>query len=130
VELLVTITVITVLATLVLPQLIGFSRPAERVAAGEAMERINRAINLYEQSGEAIEIEAGAGTEDELDVLELLQARREDVPGSPLLDPALVYPATTEEGRPRGVWDGQYFQLLEEGQAGEGLDFARPQLEN
>lgn len=130
VELLVVITVITILAAIVLPQMTGLSRPAEHASAQEAMERANRAVNLYEQSVEPISVTPSEGMEDEAEVFLLLQSRRADVPGSPLLDSALSYPVTTDEQRPRAFWDGEYFRLLAPGEPGAGLDFARPQLEN
>lgn len=130
VELLIVIGVITVLAAIVLPRMTGLSRPAEFTAAREAMERVNRAVNLYKQSVAAISVEAAEGFEDEAQVLQLLQEEIPGAPGSPFLDPKLRYPVTSESDRPRGYWDGEYFRLRAAEQSGAGLDFARPSLED
>jgi type II secretory pathway pseudopilin PulG len=129
-ELLVVVTVITILAAVVIPQMVGLSRPAEQAAAQETMERVNRAINLHEQSQTAITVSPTPGFADEMAVLALLQTRDDAIPGSPFLDANLRYPQTSDDTRPRGFWDGEYFRLLTPGEEGSGLDFARPYLEN
>lgn len=115
VELLVVLAVLAVLATIAIPSLSNLGPASEAAVAGEALERLNRGVNLYEQAVEPLSVAPNSGTADEVAVAALLQTRDAANPGSPYVDVELDLPPGSDTNRFRAVWNGDYFELISPG---------------
>lgn len=121
------ISVIGILATVAIVQIIGASRGAQEVGARQKLETLNRAIAAHQESSSRDNLEvmlaADGAVYDEKAVLQHLQYRDPVRPnlGSPYV--AKNYRPTTsfstEDYRLR--WTGSNYVLLMPGQAGSGL---------
>lgn len=95
---------------------------ARSTVSGENLERLNGAVWNYNQIASRITVAADASTtNDETQVLALLQARDPMLPGSPFFTPGVSFPVTADATTYRMFWNGTAFQVIEPGTAGTGL---------
>lgn len=123
----VVISVVGILATVAIIQVIGASEGAREVAARQKLETINRAVAAHQESNIRDSLEFMLASDgavfDELKVLQQLQYRDPVRPsiGSPYM-PLNYRPATSssvDDHRLR--WTGSNYVLLMPGQAGSGI---------
>lgn len=125
VELLVVIAVVAILASILVPQVVGVGAATERSLAQRNLNKLNAAVGAFGQSDQLLsDLVSSEQTEKEEAVLALLY--RYDplapMPGSPFLDPAQVFLVTSATNRFRARWSGAVFEWIERGTAGRGVD--------
>ncbi len=120
-EVMVTITIIAILATLAITYFGDSRQHARRGIATDTLQKLNRGVLNYGQVVGEISVAADLGSDDELAVLGLLQTRDSSHPGSPYFSENVVMAASTSDGEIRYQWTGKFFQLIPEGTEGAGI---------
>jgi prepilin-type N-terminal cleavage/methylation domain-containing protein len=123
-EVLITIAIIGILAGVAINSFLGNVEYAREGVTVDSSASLNRAVNHYVQIAGDIGVEAQAGTADEVEVIQLLQARDANLPGSPYIPAEFVVSASSDSGKIRIVWSGEYFQVIPVGVAGGGIVIA------
>jgi prepilin-type N-terminal cleavage/methylation domain-containing protein len=122
-EMLVSIAIVGVLASIAIASISHTNAAARGEAANNVATSINRAVTAYRQCGSEITISANAGASaDEQSVMSLLTTHDAGVFGSPFLRGG-NWPATgsNDPATYRLLWNGQFFEVLPAGTAGTGL---------
>ena len=120
-EVLITVAIIGILASIAISY---FSENVDAAREGVTVDSsasLNRAVNHYVQIAGDIGVEEQAGTADELEVIQLLQARDANLPGSPYIPAEFVISSSSDTDKVRIVWSGEYFQVIPMGVAGGGI---------
>jgi prepilin-type N-terminal cleavage/methylation domain-containing protein len=121
VELLVSITLVGILAAIGIANLKDVSSGARQETDIDTGNLLNRAVLHYGQSSAEIAIAAGSDSSDELSVIALLQARDPQLPGSPYLPADMSFSTSSSTDVVRYEWTGAFFRVLPEGAAGAGI---------
>lgn len=122
-ELLVTVAVLGILAAVSLPAIQGVMRGSQATLAERNVNKLNGAVQAFNQAGAEITTPAGETTEDEREVLGFLRTRDAiNLPGSPFLEAYIQFPETSEESTFRAIWNGRFFEMRSPSQAGAGLN--------
>jgi len=120
-ELLITISIIGVLAGIALVYF-GNILPNTRLqTAIDSSELLNRGVSHYDQVNAQIAIAAAAGTDDEMAVVTLLKARDASAPGSPYIQENFSAVPSSSPEVVRLQWTGQRFEVIPEGTSGSGI---------
>jgi len=120
-EVLITIAIIGILAGVAINSFLGNVEYAREGVTADSSASLNRAVNHYIQIVGEIGVEADVGTTDELEVVELLQTRDANLPGSPFIPGEFVVSASSDAEKIRVVWTGEYFRVIPVGVAGGGI---------
>jgi prepilin-type N-terminal cleavage/methylation domain-containing protein len=121
-ELLVVISVLSVLAGISIPKLSGILGVSKDQVAIDMAEAANRAVDHYDQTGQDMPIaEDDSGTVDEIKAWYTLTTRDSSIPGSPFLPE--TFPSTTSASTDtyRLQWTGKNFRVLTPGVVGSGI---------
>jgi type II secretory pathway pseudopilin PulG len=123
-EVIVTVGVIAVLTTIVVMNITGVDQNALVTVADRNLNMLNSAVNSFNNSQWELVLSPNPGTSDERAIFYTLQHRDavNPVPGSPALQTSVPFVVTSSDEVYRGIWNGRFFQLLEPGIAGEGVD--------
>ncbi len=128
VELLVTVAIIGLLASIAIPVYSNIREASEKAVAGDQVEALNRAITTFAQNCWKLPTAPdAASTADELAVLRSLQYQFPSAslkPGSPYFDQTYDPPSSSNSLHLRIRWNGKSFELLEPGTSGTGLRYA------
>jgi len=127
-EVMVVLGVLAVLIGVLVPSIINVVPNSRRTTAEANLEQLNKAVLKFNQINWELQLTADAGgTDDELAIFRSLQYRdtSNPSPGSPYLEPRLVFVGTDDDGVHRGFWNGRMFELLPPGTDGAGLDLMR-----
>jgi type II secretory pathway pseudopilin PulG len=126
-EMVTTISIIGILATIVIAAMSGVLDGTKQGIAERKVEELNQAIAAYNQASaqSAYHAVLNGSTDDENRVLQALRSRSSDPmkarPGSPYVAPA-YNPRTSSDGNEfRITWVGSQFKLLSPGTTGTGL---------
>lgn len=121
VELLVSIAILAILATIAIPTMTGIL-PASRAGVAEAnLAKLNGAVNTYHTAVGTFTNNTAAG------VLAALQTRDPLVPGTPFFNASADVVVTSDTNRFRGVWDSGavIFRFTPAGVSGSGVDLEK-----
>ena len=123
-ELLVTIGVIAIIATVVIINISGVDRDATLIVAERNLNLLNSAVNNFNSTRWELVLSPNPGTSDERAIFYSLQQRdsANPSPGSPALQTTVPFAVTSSEEAYRGIWNGRFFQILVPGTIGEGVD--------
>jgi prepilin-type N-terminal cleavage/methylation domain-containing protein len=120
-ELLTTIAIIGILAAICMESYSNINSSARANVAADTSALVNRAVLHYSQANTEILDSAAAGTTDELAVLQKLQTRDSDIPGSPYIPSNFSGTTSSSNIDYRLQWNGHAFQVLAPGTAGAGI---------
>lgn len=125
-EMIITISVIGVLAGLVVPSLTGTLAGSKEAIANDRLELLNQALNEWAHAFKEYSMAPQDGSaSDELTILLDLEYRNPDanktLPGSPFVEPRYRPQASSNTADYRIVWAGYRFKLLRPGQSGTGI---------
>ncbi len=125
VELLVVIAILSVLASVLIPQITGAGGATERTLARRSLNMLNAAAGAFSQSerllGDLIPAETANKEQAALALLYAYDPQA-PIPGSPFLDPARIFTVTSVTNKYRARWNGRVFEWIERGTAGTGVD--------
>ena len=128
VELIVTVAIIGLLASIAIPVYSNIREASEKAAAEDHVESLNRAVTTFVQNCWKLPTAPDAvSTADELAVLRSLQYQFPSAslkPGSPYFDQTYDPPSSSNSSHLRIRWNGKTFELLEPGSSGTGLRYA------
>jgi prepilin-type N-terminal cleavage/methylation domain-containing protein len=126
-EIVVTVAIIGVLASIAIPVYSGVTERSRRAVAVDHLESMNRAVANFAHTCWKLPTAAVDGdTADEFLALRSLQWQFPASalkPGSPYFDPKYDPAASSSTTEYRIRWNGRGFELLDKGQAGTGLRF-------
>jgi prepilin-type N-terminal cleavage/methylation domain-containing protein len=125
-EMVVTISVIGVLAGIAITQIGGALESSKVAAANEKLEMVNQGLHAYASAVKSLtngDMAVRADANDEIQVLLTLQYRdpNNPVPGSPFVDEHYRPSTSSNSADYRLQWAGGLFRLLTPGQSGAGL---------
>lgn len=123
VEILVTIAIIGILASVSISTISRTDGTARAEVANSIVTTINRAVSGYRQCGSEVTISANAdASADEASVMSLLTVYDAGVVGTPFLKGA-YWPSvgTTLTTTYRARWNGRFFEVVPAGTTGTGL---------
>lgn len=125
-EMIITISIIGVLAGLVVPSLTGTLAGSKEALANDKVETLNQALNEWSHAFKEYSMAPQDGSaSDELTILLDLEYRNPDpnktLPGSPFVEPRYRPQASSNAADYRIVWTGYRFKLLRPGQSGTGI---------
>lgn len=126
-EMVTTISIIGVLATIVVAGMTGVLDGTKQGMAERKVEELNQAISAYNQASAqaAFHTVLAGSTDDENRVLLALRSRSSDPlkarPGSPYVSPAYNPRASSDPDDYRITWAGTQYKLLRRGVTGTGL---------
>ncbi len=125
-ELVITISIISVLASVAVSSMQQFLGGGKDVLAAERQERLNQALYQFaQQNFEVLLPSNDVSTSDEVAVLRTLQFRDPDVDrakvGSPYFDPRYNPVRSSAGSDYRLRWTGRLYELLRPGDTGTGL---------
>lgn len=122
-ELLITVAVIGILASVGITSFTGVREGAQLGIAREVLSNLNRAIADYSQINWEIDVDPKADESDEVWILQSLQWRDPSDPsmGSPYMNPGWDAEVSSDTEDYRIQWDGVTFELISPGTAGTGL---------
>lgn len=127
VELIITIAILGLLASIAIPIYSNVHDASERALAEDHVEALNRAVTNFSQTCWILPTAAAASTvDDERAVLRSLQYKfpvTNVKPGSPFFDQKYDPPSSSSTSELRIRWNGRNFELLDKGQSGTGLRF-------
>lgn len=120
---LVTVGVLAVLATIGIYYIGGAREGATRSVAEDNLNFLNKAVTAYNQSNRNVAETLGSGA-TELGVVALLQTydAANPTPGTPYLSPSMPCNVTASTNSYRAQWNGNFFQIIEKGSSGSGID--------
>ena len=122
VELLIVIGVIAILSAIVLPVYSGLTSSTTASVARRNLNLLNGAVVAINNAKSQLEVTATADGADEQAIFAQLQATDPDAKGSPYLPAHLKGTTTSSTNKYRAVWNGTFFQILNPGAAGTGID--------
>jgi type IV pilus assembly protein PilE len=123
-ELVVTVSVVGLLAAVAIPSYSGYYSATESTVARNLVETLNGAVHRFNECNYELNVPAVASsTTDEMSIVRTLQYRNPTNPvvGSPYLKTDWNPVASSSSNDYRIVWAGTLFQLLSPGQTGTGL---------
>ncbi len=125
-ELVVTISIMGVLAGITVGSFNQFLDGAKDAVAAERQEMLNQALHRFaQQNYEMIFNAMDSGTADEMVILRTLQYRDPDIDranlGSPYVDARYNPVSSSSTYKHRLRWTGKRFELLKPGRSGTGL---------
>jgi len=122
VEVMIVIGVLAVIASILIPAMVGIV-PGSKAATAEAnLEYLNQAVLKFNHASTEITNAVESGGADEQAVFATLQARDATLPGSPFLGTNFRSNLSNTDTTYRASWNGRMFQLVSPGSAGTGLD--------
>lgn len=119
-----TIGVIAIIATVIIVNISGVDRDAAVIVAERNLNLLNSAVNNFNSTRWELVLSPNPNTSDERAIFYSLQHRdaANPVPGSPALQTTVPFAVSSSEEAYRGIWNGRFFQMLEPGTIGEGVD--------
>ena len=128
VELIVTVAILGLLASIAIPIYSNIREASEKAVAEDHVEALNRAVMSFTQNCWKLPTAPDNGsTADELAVLRSLQYQFPSAslkPGSPYFDQMYDPPSSSDSSHLRIRWNGKSFTLLSPGTTGTGLRYA------
>jgi len=120
-ELVMTIAILGVLASVVVMSLHSLMLGSKDTIAIQRVEMLNEALNRWAMAGQEIRGVPIASDQDEHLIVMTLQLRNEMMPGSPFLDPRFSLISSNDTADHRIRFNGVRFELLAPGAPGMGL---------
>ena len=120
-ELLVTIAILAVLTGIAIVCFSNLLPSARQRAAEDSAALLNRGVAHYDQVNSEITIQAAAGTDDEMAVVDLLKTRSVSAPGSPYIEANFTAVPSNSTDTVRLYWTGKFFKVIPEGADGAGI---------
>lgn len=129
-EIIITVAVIGVLASITLPVVIGVIPSSQASVASRNLNLLNGAVVAFNQNNHELALASDAGTSDEMAVIRSLQFVPPPVPGTslpasagaPYYEPMANIQVTSDPTRYRAQWNGKVFRLVSPTTAGAGID--------
>ncbi len=128
IEMVVTVTVIGILAASSIGVYERIVDTSKRTVAENHVETLNQAVKKYVQlrSTDILSVPANTSSSfEEFDILRAMQWNHPDAaqsdPGAPYMRPDYDPPLSGSASDYRAVWNGTFFQLAEPGEVGAGL---------
>ena len=123
VEMLIVISIISVLSSIASMSYKGNFESAERAISIDFVEQLNNALKEYEQNVKALTIAANdAVTTEENNIVDLLQAKDITVFGSPFFRSDWQPITGNDPETYRIRWNGVTFEIIEQNSSGTGLE--------
>lgn len=122
-EMLIVISIIGILSGISVISYKGYVDSAKRGSAVDFVEQLNNGLKEYEQMVKALSFAAqDPGTDEEKNIVELLQNKDPGDFGSPYFRPDWVPVASSDSETFRIRWNERTFELIEPGEGGTGLE--------
>jgi type II secretory pathway pseudopilin PulG len=117
-ELIIVISIMGILASIIIPNILGTDAGIRKIVAEERLELLNQALARY------IAIKGPVGAvplNGHLHIAQLLSERDLSIPGSPLIPTQLQLINSENTNDYRFIYNGKRFELALPGQIGRGL---------